>query len=146
MNTSAAPSRPTFVLFPLGSKRFAIPAAAVKELAVQGHRQAIPVTTPLMSGLLVRRGQIVPVCDAAAVLSNSQVERKGLYLIANREFENGAQEWTAIEVSGDCELCTAELLAPTGKLPDYVTGLLSLHDEIVEVLDVDRLANSAVRK
>ena len=148
MNTTAATQHDTaaFVLFPLGAKRFALPADTVAELAVPGRVHTVPMTTPLVAGLLVRRGRIVPVCDAAAVLVGSRVGSKGLYLIAKRRFEDAAEEWTAIEVSGDCELCTAELLPTATKLPDYVVGLLSLKDEIVEVLDVDRLARSEVRK
>jgi chemotaxis signal transduction protein len=147
MNTTAInPDASAFVLFPLGAKRFALPADRVAELAVPGSVHTVPMTTPLISGLLIRRGRIVPVCDAAAVLVGSRAGSKGLYLIAKRLFEDAAEEWTAIEVSGDCELCTAPLLPPTTRLPDYVIGLLSLKDEIVEVLDVDRLARSEARK
>jgi chemotaxis signal transduction protein len=42
-------------------------------------------------------------------------------------------------VSGECELTNAELLSPTGKLPGYVRGLLSLKNEIVEVVDLEKL-------
>ena len=141
-----APQASAFVLFPLGEKRFALPAECVAELAVSGQVQTIPHTNPLVAGLLLRRGRIVPVCDAARVLASSATGPKGLYLIANRRFEDGPQEWTAIGVTGDCELCSSVMLPPTGKLPGYVVGLLSLEDEIVEVLDLDRLASAEVRK
>ena len=140
--TPAKSPNSAFVLFPIGAKRFALPAADVTELAVPGRVQSIPHATPLISGVILRRGRIVPVCNVAAVLAGSAVASKGVYLIANRRFEDGAAEWTAIPVSGDCELCTSPLLPPTGKLPDYVLGLLSLDNEIVEVLDLDCLARS----
>ena len=143
---SQGPRPSAFVLFPLGEKRFALPAESVAELAVSGVVQSIPHTNPLIGGLLLRRGRIVPVCDAARVLATSATGPKGLYLIANRRFEDGPQEWTAIGVTGDCELCNAVMLPPTGKLPSYVVGLLSLEEEIVEVLDLDRLASVEVRK
>jgi chemotaxis signal transduction protein len=146
MNRVAAESPSAFVLFPIGAKRFALPASSVTELAVPGHVQSIPHTTPLISGVILRRGRIVPVCDVAAVLTGSTTASRGVYLIANRRFEDGGEEWTAIAVSGDCELCSSRLLPPTGKLSDYVLGLLSLDDEIVEVLDLNRLAHSEVRK
>jgi hypothetical protein len=63
-------------------------------------------------------------------------------LIANREFDKD-MEWTAIPVTGECELKSENMIAPTGKLPHYVIGLLSLDNEIVEVLDIDKLAQEA---
>lgn len=145
MNT-ALPQSSAFVLFPLGGKRFALPAESVAELAVPGQVQSIPHTNAIVAGFLLRRGRIVPVCDAARVLATAVGSPKDMYLIANRRFEDGPQEWTAIGVTGDCELCSAVMLPPTGKLPSYVVGLLSLEDEIVEVLDLDRLASAEVRK
>ena len=60
------------------------------------------------------------------------------YLIANRQFES-RQEWTAIPVTGECELASGEPLQAGGKLPEYVTGLLSLDHETIEVLDLEKL-------
>lgn len=128
-----------FVLFPLGKKRFALPAESVTELAQPDTLQTFPHTTPLLAGVLVRRGRIVPVCDVAQVLIGHNPPARRFYLIANRSFGR-EQEWTAVPVSGECELTKAEMVTPTGRLPHYVIGLLSLNDEIVEVLDLDRLS------
>jgi len=130
-----------FVLFPLGTKRFALPAGIVTELAQPDRLQPFPHTTPLLTGVLVRRGRIVPVYDIAEVLVGKNGPARKFYLIANREFD-GAREWTAIPVTGECELASAEPVARTGSLPHYVTGLLSLHDEIVEIVDLERIAES----
>jgi|1185.fasta_scaffold34826_3 two-component system chemotaxis response regulator CheV len=131
-----------FVLFPLGKKRFALPAGAVTELARPDHLQTFPHTTPLLSGVLYRRGRIIPVLDIAKVLMGPAAPQRKFYLIANRAF--GKQmEWTAIPVSGECELRTHDVVAPTGSLPKYVTGLLSLKDEIVEILDLESLVEAA---
>jgi len=43
-------------------------------------------------------------------------------------------------VTGECELANAEVVARTESLPSYVTGLLSLHGEIVEIVDLERVA------
>jgi chemotaxis signal transduction protein len=134
----------SFVLFPLGGKRFALPADKVTELARPDRLQSFPHRTPLLAGVLVRRGQVLPVCDVAPVLVGPQAPARKFYLIAQRSFGT-ARERTAIPVSGECELASAELLPPTGKLPPSVCGLLSLADEIVEVLDLERLATAELR-
>jgi two-component system chemotaxis response regulator CheV len=131
-----------FVLFPLGRKRFALLAPKVTELARPDDLQAFPHGTPLITGVLLRRGRIIPVLDVAQVLLGPEAPPRRFYLIANRVFGR-ATELTAIPVTGECELISTELLPRTGRLPDYVTGLLSLEDEIIEVLSLELLAGEA---
>ena len=126
-----------FVLFPLGETRFALPAESVAELARPDEPQTFPHTTPLLTGVLVRRGTIVPVCDVAQVLVTNAPTRK-FYLIAKRTVGVSA-ELTALPVTGECELISADVLAPTNGLPGYVVGLLSLKDEIVQLIDLEKL-------
>lgn len=128
----------SFVLFPIGKKRFALSAGVVTELARPDRLQPFPQTTRMLTGVLLRRGRIVPVCDVAPALIGPGAPARKFFLIANRTF-GSSREWTAVPVSGECELVSSELLPVTGKLPKYVTGLLSLPDEIVEVLDLDLL-------
>jgi chemotaxis signal transduction protein len=128
-----------FVLFPLGKRRFAMPAEQVTELAQPDSLQTFPHTTPLMAGVLVRRGRIVPVLDVAQILIGPNAPARKFYLIANRKFGT-EKEWTAVPVTGECELLNSEMVAPTGRLPRYVIGLLSLEGEIVEVIDLEKLA------
>ena len=136
----ASPEGNRFVLFPIGKKRFALPAAQVTELAKPDELHTFPHTTPLLTGVLVRRGHIVPVCDVAQVLIGPQAPPRRFYLIATRQFGDGRAEWTAIPVTGECELTNAELRPRTGVLPDYVTGLVALENEIVEVISLERIA------
>lgn len=128
-----------FVLFPLGKKRFALPAESVTELAKPDSLQTFPHTTPLLAGVLSRRGRIVPVLDIARVVLGPSAPPRKFYLIVSRVFGKSS-EWTAIPVTGECELKDSELLPPTATMPEYVNGLLSLPDEIVEVLDLQKLA------
>jgi chemotaxis signal transduction protein len=133
-----------FVLFPLGRKRYALPASRVNELARPDTLQTFPHTSKYVSGVLLRRGAILPVCDIAEVVAGKDVPPRKFYLIAVREID-GRRERTAIPVSGECELTNAELLPPTGTLPGYVRGLLSLKDEIVEVVDLEMLLATEAR-
>ena len=135
MNVASSNS---FVLFPLGRKRFALPAGTVSELARPGYGSHFPSNTRMVSGVLLRRGEVIPVCDVAQALVGKDAPPRKFYLIAKRKFDN-MEESTAIPVSGDCELTSSELLLPTGKLAEYVVGLLSLEKEIVEVIDLEKL-------
>ena len=133
----------TFVLFPLGRKRFALPAEKVTELAKPDRLQTFPHCTPLLAGVLVRRGRIVPVCDVAPALIGADAPPRKFYLIANRQFES-RKEWTAIPVTGECELTNVQPQQPNSKLPDYVMGVLSLENEIVEILNLEKLIATEV--
>lgn len=128
----------SYVLFPIGAKRFALPSATVRELARPAHLQVFPHTTPLLIGVLVRRGRIVPACDIAQVLTGPAAPERKFYLIATYHL-SGGEEWIALPVTGECELVTANSVAPTRKLPKWIAGLLSRDGEIVEILDLDRL-------
>ncbi|HXZ79343.1 MAG TPA: chemotaxis protein CheW [Terriglobales bacterium] len=130
-----------FVLFPLGEKRFAFPADQVSELARADQLQDFPHTSPWLTGVLVRRGNVVPVCDIAQVLVPGTTAPRRFYLIAKRRF-GSTEEDTGIPVSGDCELAVTEMLPVTGKLPNYAAGVLSLESEIVEVIDLEKLLSS----
>ena len=133
-----------FVLFPLGRKRFALPADSVTELARMDYLHEFPSNTRLVNGVLVRRGELIPVCDIAEVLVGADAPARKYYLIAKRKYDN-FEERTAIPVSGDCELSNSPLLPPTGKLPEYVCGLLSLESEIVEVIDLEKLTSEVAQ-
>ncbi len=138
----AAAGEQSFVLFPLGKKRFALPAETVTELARPDRLQTFPHTTRLLIGVLVRRNRIVPVCDVAQRLIGPGAPVRKFYLIANRRFA-AAAEWTALPVTGECELASSALLPPSTGLPHYVRGLLALESgEIVEVLDLEKLADA----
>ena len=136
--------RQRFVLFPLGKKRFALPAEHVRELARQDEPQTFPHTTPLLTGVVLRRNQIVPVADVSRVLVGPDAPARRFYLVVNRQGKANPGR-TAIPVTGECELADAEQLPVTGTLPSYVCGLLSLEDEIVEVLDIEKLMSAEVR-
>ena len=133
-----------FVLFPLGRKRFALPAEQVTELARMDYVHDFPSNTRLVNGVLLRRGEVIPVYDVAQVLVGDDAPTRKFYLIAKRKFET-VEERTAIPVSGDCELTSSVLLPPTGKLAVYVAGLLSLEKEIVEVIDLEKLTSEVTQ-
>ena len=141
-------NRQPFVLFPMGNKRFALPAEVVSELArhkthADDAPQSFPHTTPLLIGVVVRRNQIVAVADLAPALVGPDPPERRFFLVVNRAV-NGNVVRIAIPVTGECELAEAEPLPVTGPLPAYVSGLLSFGEEIVEVLDIEQLMSAEV--
>jgi chemotaxis signal transduction protein len=128
----------SYVLFPLGKKRFALPSETVTELARPDSLQTFPHRTPLLTGVLVRRGRIVPVCDVAQVLVGPEAPARKFYLIANCGLES-RQELTAVPVTGECELASAARAPLKGSEPQYISGLLAMGDETVEIIALEKL-------
>lgn len=133
-----AGQKTNFVLFPLGKKRFALLADLVTELARPDRLHTFPHMTPLLSGVLVRRGEIVPVCDVAPLLVGPEAPERKFYLITARKGRSSS-EWTALPVTGECELAASELLPVDGK-SSYVRGVIEVGGEVIEVIDLERIS------
>jgi chemotaxis signal transduction protein len=138
MNLGENAARDSFVLLHLANRRFALPARLVAELAPPVRLHSFPHTSPLLAGVIVRRGRIVPVYDAARVFSGKTSLANRFYLVARRQF--GAQfEMSAIPVDGECELISGELLPRQDNAPFYVSGEIFVGDQPVAVLDLEEL-------
>jgi len=141
MNAQENTAQRSFVVLQIGHRRFALPAEAVVELAPPVRLHRFPHTSPLLAGVIVRRGRIVPVYDAASLLVGRSSTGQRFYLIARRR-ANQTSDLGAIAVNGDCELTSGTLLPPAVDHSAWVTGTLVLRDDSVEVLDFSVLARS----
>ena len=130
-----------FVLLQIGERRFALSAEAVAELAPPVKLHTFPHTSPSISGVIVRRGHVVPVYDAGPMLIGKSSAAQRFYLIARRRIGKSA-EFGAIPVNGECELATADLQPPPDEHPAYISGALTIGEESVEVIDLDALMAS----
>lgn len=139
MSTSQTAGHASFVIMQIGKRRFALPSDLVVELAPPVRLHRFPHTSPLLSGVIVRRGRIVPVYDAASVLVGSSSLAQRFYLIARRRL-GPAADLGAIPVNGECELASAEVLPAAAGHPGYITGALAFNEESIEVLDFGALA------
>lgn len=144
---SVATQTPTrsFVLLPLGSRRIAFAADSVIELSAPEKVQTFPHETPWISGVIVRRNRIVPVCEVSKLFDGQPLSANRFYLIAEWQ-EAGVRDWCAIPVAGECELASAESVLPVGPIdpqigprPPFVTGLLPVGGEEIEVVDLAQL-------
>jgi chemotaxis signal transduction protein len=131
----------SFVLLQIGTRRVALPAGLVAELAPPVRLHAFPHTSKLISGVIVRRGRIVPVYEAALVLGGRSSSSQRFYLIARWQVGN-ASELGAIPVNGECELANGEMQPPAMDRPAYVAGTLAVGDDSLDVLNLDAFAAS----
>ncbi|MFZ0737366.1 MAG: chemotaxis protein CheW [Candidatus Acidiferrales bacterium] len=138
---SAAPvavERESFVMLQLSGRRFALPSGIVTELAPPVRLHVFPHQTPMVAGVIVRRGRIVPVYDVTPTLLGKRTPGRRFFLVATRKFEV-QDELSAIPVDGECELITAEMLPSPEDSPKYVAGVLALGETVIEVLDFEKL-------
>lgn len=143
MTTAAADntSGNSFVLLQVGGRRVALPARIVGELAPPVRLHIFPHTSPLVAGVIVRRGRIVPVFDAGLVLAGKSSSGQRFYLIARRQLGKTI-EWSAIPVNGECELATGEMQPPGIGRPEYVAGTLAVGQESLDVLNLEALVTA----
>ncbi len=133
----------SMVVFPLGDRRFALPTADVVELSRPGVIQTFPHTTPGIMGVLVRRGEVLPVWDVARALLGTDDATQKFFLVVRRN--SAGSEPTALLISGECQMLNAEVMPPPEGAAAHARGLLWLEGEAVEVIDLGRLATPQVQ-
>jgi chemotaxis signal transduction protein len=138
MSGASKSARPSFVILQVGERRFALPAATVAELAPPVRLHTFPHDTPAILGVIVRRGHIVPVYDAASALGVRSSSAQRFYLITRRRVGQ-ISEFGAISVNGDCELIEGELQPAAADRPSCVSGTIQLGEEQLDVFDLDLL-------
>ena len=130
--------RDSFVLLHLANHSFALPAKLVAELAPPVRLHSFPHSSPLLSGVIVRRGRILPVYDAGRALSGRSSLANRFYLIARRKF-GAVAEMSAIPVDGECELVTSEMRPPAEGQPADICGEITFGEKNLGVLDIEAL-------
>jgi chemotaxis signal transduction protein len=131
----------SFVVLHVGERRLALPAHIVAELAPPVRMHSFPHDTPAILGVILRRGHIVPVYDAASALGVHGSSAQRFFLIMRRRFGK-AREFGAIAVNGDCELAVGELQPAAADRPSCVSGMLQVGDDLLDVFDLDALMSS----
>jgi chemotaxis signal transduction protein len=127
---------PSYVVFQVGTRRVALPRDCVAELIASPILFSFPHTTPLITGVVLRRGRIVPVLDLGPGLLGAPSPQARFFLVVERCISNSSER-CAIPVQGECELVAGILLPASGQ-QDFVTGYLDLHEEQINVLDLEK--------
>lgn len=130
------------VIVPIGSRRFSLAADSVVELISIGKLQQFPHRTPWISGVIVRRGRVVPVCDVGRLLGERNDSIGRFHLIA--EWQAGeTRDWCAIPVAGECQLASGEAAAQVDVNPEdqepYITGSFQVGEDRIQIVDLGKL-------
>jgi chemotaxis signal transduction protein len=127
---------PSFVVLQVGTRRIALHREGVAELIASPQIFTFPHTTPLIAGVVLRRGRILPVLDLGPGVSGALSPSTRFFLVVERHISN-ATEKCAIPVQGACELVTG-IMVPAAELEGYVTGHLDVNGEQIDVLDLEK--------
>jgi len=131
----------SYVIVPIGSRRFSFAAESIVELISIGNLQQFPHRTQWISGVIVRRGRVVPVCDMGRLLDERNESIGRFHLIAEWRAGN-TRDWCAIPVAGECELASGEAVAQdvhTKNQEPYVTGSLQVGEDRIQIVDLGKL-------
>jgi chemotaxis signal transduction protein len=133
---------PSYVVFQIGSRRVALSRDCVAELIASPTLFSFPHTTPLVTGVALRRGRIVPILDLGPGLLGGPSPEARFFLVVERRTPK-ISERCAIPVQGECELVSGNMLAGSPQ-DDFVTGFIDLNGEQIDVIDLERaIATSA---
>jgi chemotaxis signal transduction protein len=143
MNVETNSLTPSYVVFQVGVRRVAVARDYVAELIASPVVFTFPHTTPLITGVALRRGRIVPILDLGPGLLGGPSPDARFFLVVERRI-SGASERCAIPVHGECELVTGTMLAGSTH-NDFVIGALDLNGEPIEVLDLEKAIATSAR-
>jgi len=134
---------PSYVAFQVGNRRVAVPRECVAELIASPVLFSFPHTTPLITGVALRRGRIVPILDLGPGLLGGPSPEARFYLVVERRGPN-VSERCAIPVQGECELVSGNML-PASTQNEFVAGCIDLNGAAVDVLDLEKAIAASAR-
>ena len=135
-----------YLTFILGDEEYGVEILRVQEIKGWDIVTNIPNTPDYLCGVLNLRGTIVPVVDLRLRFDMSVCEYTPTTVIVVLNIEGESQRTVGIVVDGMAD--THNVMPDDIKPPpdfgntidiDYITGLVSLGDNMVMLLDIDRL-------
>jgi purine-binding chemotaxis protein CheW len=133
--------------FRVGDACFAVPADGVVEVLRAGQATRVPLAPAGVLGLVHLRGRIVPVVDPAAQLGVDRPcpERATLLVITLQD------DWYALVIDEmhDVVEIPADAIEQTttgGEGADPLTGIFAAPEQLVHMLDPERMIQSLMRR
>lgn len=125
----------SFVIAQIGSRRIALPGEGVSELISAPSVHSFPHTTPLVAGVVVRRGRILPVIDLGPGINGEASPPTRFFLVVDRRV-GGRRDRCAIPVQGECELVSGSFTAAEHD-DRRVLGWVAIDGETLDVLELE---------
>ena len=141
LTTHAEEVRDSYVLIHIGDHRFAVAANLVAEMSPPVRLHRFPHATNLVSGVIVRRGKIVAVCNASGVVGSRKSSANLFYLITDASVA-ASGESLAIPVNGESELVSGEIQPHQDSTPKHISGTLLAGEDSIDVLDLRALSDA----
>ncbi|MDA1039202.1 MAG: chemotaxis protein CheW [Planctomycetota bacterium] len=134
--------------FLVGGHCFAVPSAQVAEVLHAGSITPVPLAADAIAGLIHLRGQIVPVIDMRLRLGlgDAPVSGGGLLVVRLGDDRYALRVDEVLDVE---RIPTDRIEPPSGSLVDLTTdprtGVFAGHQQLVHLLDPQRIVNALLR-
>ncbi len=136
-----------FATFLLGDQLFGVDVLRVQEVLRYQDKSNIPLSPSYVSGLINLRGQIVTLLDLRTRLGLPPFEkgRRPMNVVVNSS--EGPVSLMVDEIGDVLDVSRDVFEGPpptmSGEMADYVQGVCKLEDQILIILNVDRLMETA---
>lgn len=131
-----------YMVFALGKQRFAVPLAAIKEVANQKSVTRLPRTSEWLKGIVVLRGQIVSVTDLAKFFRlQSSFSGPGKLVIVQSHNQDAITALSVDRIHGIRTISRDSLSpCPEGLTEcQFVSGVAHIEETAVVLLDPNQL-------
>ncbi|HTU58379.1 MAG TPA: chemotaxis protein CheW [Polyangiales bacterium] len=140
-----------YLTFTLGSELYAVPIASIREVVEFHGLTEIPLTSPVVPGVLNLRGSVVPVIDLSARFGrpSSPIGRRTCVIVVETRVDDAREALGVIvdSVSEALEVDESQIeqrpAFGAGLRADFVAGMLKLAGRFVVVLDLAQLLSIA---
>lgn len=150
MNTSASSAQGSseYLTFRLGAEEYGIDILRVQEIRSFEEPTRIANSPPHIKGVVNLRGVIVPVVDLRIKLGCEKVEYNGFTVVIVLNVKGRVVGAVVDSVSDVLELAHSQIrpapeMANSGVDTDFITGIASVAERMLILMDIESLMSSA---
>jgi purine-binding chemotaxis protein CheW len=131
------------VIFSINGQRYGIEVLKIKEVVSYRKITPLPNMRGLIKGIINLRGIVLPVFDLREKFNLPETTYTSFHIIIVMEISGRAMGVIVDEILDVVELYSKEVQAPSNLPPDiqaeYIRGIGKKRDELIVLLDIDRL-------
>jgi purine-binding chemotaxis protein CheW len=142
-DTSGHAGSMQLVSFKLGSETFGIEITKIREIILVGEITCVPETPPYVKGLINLRSTVIPVIDLRTrfALTENELTADSRIMVLN---VSGRTIGIVVDSVNEVLRVSRAQISPAPPTVasagnDYMTGLVRLKEDLLILLDVDRL-------